>query len=405
MNRFTDEQIDKIIKAKFKNDNQISDKANSVFANFNPKQHNNQFSKNYVEQTNKQQDIKHEIKGKSQNNNIGKKIIEVSFYQKLNKILSVAAVSLTVVLVGGSVFYFNKDRIDKGNNQTETIVYNQTYLVKNEKLELSNEKIYKEVENGFVKAYMLGKCDIGINLTSKYWDEYDKEVSTTDCYKVDNINENVSDIFIGEIGDVGIPYIFLLMEDGTIQYIDLHFYENNEFYFIATKLEGLDNVIGFEQKLRKYSYSTTDYPYVNAIRSDGLRKEIEIGILNDWNDNETINYNKLNEKYIKAHNKEYIDDGKGDYTVDNITYLHVNGEDEYVFFKKDDKFYRVTKSTSKEECIASGVYGFVRNNPDGRISVYVSDNYEIFSLDKNIVFRTKDEQIIGEVTTIDNNED
>lgn len=398
MNRLTDDQMDEIIKAKFKNDNQISDKANSVFANFNPKQVMND-SVERVE-TNTEQTIKHELKDKSQNiNNAGKKIIEVSFYQKLNRILSVAAVSLTVVLVGGSAIYIGRSGNNKLNGQTESIVYNQTYLVKNEKLELSNEKITKEAEKGFVKVYMLGKQDIGINLTSTYWNQFDVEVKSTDCYKVANITENVSDIFIGEIGGAGMPYVFILMEDGTVQYVDLHCYRNNVFYFEATALQGLYDVVGFEQKTRKYSYSNTDYEYVNAIRKDGVRKEIEIGMVNNWNDKETVNFNRLNEKYIKAHNKESIvDDGKGDFTVDNAEYYSVTGETEYIYCKRNNNFYRMRKSDYNEECIATGVNGMARDYADGRISVYVGDKYEIYSLDKNIVFKNRNEQVINQVT-------
>ncbi len=399
MNRLTDEQMDKIIKAKFKKDNQISDKANSVFENFNPKHYNNQFRNTSVEniENNNDQTIIHEIKEKS--NNTAKKIIEVNFYQKLNRLLSVAAVSLTVVLVGGSALYFNRGR-NNSNSQTETIIYNQKYLVQNEKLEVSNEKITKEAEKGFVKVYMLGKQDIGINLTSTYWNQFDVEVKSTDCYKVANITENVSDIFIGEIGGAGMPYVFLLMEDGTVQYVDLHCYRNNVFYFEATKLEGLYDVVEFEQKSRKYSYSNTDYEYVNAIRSDGLRKEIEIGMVNNWNDKETVNFNRLNEKYIKAHNKEAIvDDGKGDFTVDSVDFYSVNGEKEFIYCKKNNSFYRIRKSNYNEECIATGVNGTARDNADGRISVYVGDKYEIYSLDKNIVFKNRNEQVINQVTT------
>ena len=230
MNRLTDEQMDKIIRAKFKNDNQISDKANSVFANFKPSQFNNQFVNNSVktnEITNNVQSEKHETNNKTNNmNNAGHKIIEVNFYKKLNRILSVAAVSLTVVIVGGTAIYFNKNGKIGLNNEPQIITYNQKSLVKNEKLEVSNEQILKETEKGFVKAYMLGKRDIGINLKSEYWNEFEGGFTSTDCYKVDNITENVSDIFIGEISGAGMPYLFLLMEDGTIQYVDLNCYAN-----------------------------------------------------------------------------------------------------------------------------------------------------------------------------------
>lgn len=404
MNRLTDEQMDKIIRAKFKNDNQISDKANSVFDSFKPSQFNNQFVNNSVktnEITNNVQSEKHETNNKTNNmNNAGHKIIEVNFYKKLNRILSVAAVSLTVVIVGGTAIYFNKNGKIGLNNEPQIITYNQKSLVKNEKLEVSNEQILKETEKGFVKAYMLGKRDIGINLKSEYWNEFEGGFTSTDCYKVDNITENVSDIFIGEISGAGMPYLFLLMEDGTIQYVDLNCYANNVFYFEATKLEGLYNVVGLEQKSRKFSYSNTDYEYVNAIRNDGLRKEIEIGMVNNWYDQETVNYDKLNEKYIKAHNKEAIvDDGKGDFTVDNKNYYSINNENEYVYYMDKGNFYRVRKSNYNEECIATGVSSIVRNYADGRISVYVGDVYEIYSLDKNVVFKTRNEQVINSVTT------
>lgn len=391
MNRLTDEKIDEFIKSKFKNDNQISDKANSVFLNFNPKHYNDQFRNTSAEhaENNNEQTVKHEIKDKS--NNTDKKIIEVNFYQKLNRILSVAAVSLTVVLVGGSVLYFNKGGKIGLNNQPQVITYNQKTLVQNEKMEVSNEKVLKEVENGFVKAYMLGKRDIGINLTSEYWNEYGNEFTSTDCYKVANITENVSDIFVGEISGSGLPYVFLLMEDETVQYVDLHCYTNNVFYFEATKLEGLYDVVELEQKTRKFSYSNTDYKYVNAIRSDGLRKEIEIGEVNDWYDNVIKNFDNLNKKYIEAHNKTSIpDDGKGDYTVDNITYLQVNGEYRYAYYLKDGKFYRVEKSSAKEECLADGCSGYTLDNSDGRISVLLNKDYIIYENDKNIIYNEND---------------
>ena len=62
--------------------------------------------------TNNVQSEKHETNNKTNNmNNAGHKIIEVNFYKKLNRILSVAAVSLTVVIVGGTAIYFNKNLV------------------------------------------------------------------------------------------------------------------------------------------------------------------------------------------------------------------------------------------------------------------------------------------------------
>lgn len=402
MNRLTDDQIDKIIKDKFKNDNQISDKANSVFKNFNIDKNVVQFNNNPVVNAKVNNNEKSEAKEKIKSTT--GKVIEVSFYHKLNRFLSVAAVSLTVVLVGGSILYFNGNGKSGLNNQTQVVEYKNS-LVKNEKLEVSNEKVLKEVNNGYLTVYLLGKRDIGVNLSSKYWNEFGQEMISTDCYKVENVTENVSDIFIGEIGGAGMPYVFLLMEDGTIQYIDLHCYSNNVFYFEATKLEGLDNVVGLEQKSRKFSYSNTDYEYVNAIRNDGVRKEIEIGMVNNWNDRETVNFNRLNEKYIKAHNNEsIIDDGKGDFTIGTTTYLRVNGEKGFVYCMKNSDFYKVKIADMSEECLASGVGGYIRDNADGRISVMLTDKYEIYSLDKNVIFKDRNNEVINKISGVINQE-
>lgn len=376
MNDFEEARIDDIIKSKLKNDKYISNQANSVFENFKSTELRNKEKKNET--------IKQDTINKARN-----KVVQLSFYQKLNRVLSVAAVSLTVVLVGGTVLYFNKigQNNEPGSN-TQNIVYNQKYLIKNEPMKISNEQVIKESENGYIKAYLVGKQDVGINLTTTYWNEFDGEFKSTDCYKVDGIDKNVSDILVGEIGGYGLPYLFLLMEDGTIEYVDLQCMNNNTFYFITTKLEGLNNVVGLEQKSRKFSYSDTDYKYVNAIRSDGLRKEIEIGVLNNWNDDIIEHFENLNNKYIDVHGNAAVpDDGKGDYTVDNITYLQVNGEDKYAYFMRDNKIYRVERSNAKEECLAEGVEGYVRDNSDGKISVLLQENYIIYENDKNIIYK------------------
>ena len=386
MSKLTDEQMDSIIKSEFKKDNVISEKADSVFKNFDPKMFAKQETKNTSNDVNKI-------------NKAGNKVIEVDFYKRLNRILSVAAVSLSVVLVGGTALYFGKNSRFNTDNNNQTITINEKSLVKNEKLELSNEKILKEVEHGYVKVYLLGKKDVGINLTSRYWNEVGVELVSTDCYKVDNISKNVSDIFIGEITDSGVPYVFLVMEDGTAEYIDLHHVNGEELQLTTQEVQGLYDVIGFEQKTRKFSYSNTDYRYVNAIRKDGLRKEIEIGVVNNWNDNVSENFNSLNEKYIKAHNKEAIvDDGKGDFSVDNASFFAINGENEFMYCIKNNSLYRIRKRDYNEERIAAGITGMARNYADGRVSVYVGISYEIYSLDKNIVFKNSNEQVINEVT-------
>ena len=89
MNDFEEAKIDNIIKSKLKKDNYISNQANSVFENFN-----------YSEIRNKEK--KTDNAKQNTINTAKSKVVQLSFYQKLNRVLSVAAVSLTVILVGGT---------------------------------------------------------------------------------------------------------------------------------------------------------------------------------------------------------------------------------------------------------------------------------------------------------------
>lgn len=393
MKDFEEAKIDNIIKSTLKKDNYISDQANSVFENFKNSQIRNR--------ENKTENIKQNSVNTAKN-----KVVQLSFYQKLNRVLSVAAVSLTVVLVGGTALYLNKNNNQGENVQTELITYKQNYLVKNETLQLSNEQILKEVENSFVKAYMVGKKDVGIKLTSTYWNESDGGYSFEECYKVDNIDKNVKDIFIGNIGSYGgTSYVFLLMEDNTLEYVDIYNSNNNMRYFQAKPVEGLTNVVGLEQASRMFSYSDTDYSYVNAIRNDGLRKEIEIRGINNWNNSVSEEFNELNQKYINTHEGKAIqNDGKGDFYVDGVLYISVRGENQYLYSYRGDfmnhELYRVDATTREEKCLATGLDAIVTSDGEGKISVYFKDdNYKIYELDKNVVFRRhKDESVISEVT-------
>ena len=396
MNKLNDEQMDRVIKEKFRQDKEISDKANSIFANFN-------------HQTEEKTSIKEEI------NKANKTVVNALFYKRLNSVLSVAAVSLTVILVGGTAIYFNRDRIqnisNNSNNQNEIITYTKMYAIKNEPLNYSNEQIVKEVENHYVKAYLIGNTDVGVEFLHDYWDEINKESIkvSSETYKIDGITGNIKDIFVGTAENSVLPYIFVLMDDGTAMYVDLHGYYNyvSDLYYYAVPLEGLTDIVGFEEKTRNFSYSRTEYTYVNAIRNDGKRKEIEIGKVNSWDDASTKTFDKLNKKYIQAHNGGAIqDDNTGSFEIDGKTYMPGAIDSRYLYYKDNSenwlssKLYRVEKSTGNKELIASGVNATIMYDTENRICFYVvEDGYEIYKLDPNIVFRHNDESIINEVTT------
>lgn len=402
MNNLTDEQIDKIIKESFKQDIQISDKANAVFENFKP------------EKVKEKSNIKEEIRKANKN------VIDGLFYKRLNKILSVAAVSLSVVLVGGTALYFNKDKIQNNTSNTQnstTIVTEKNYLIKNEPLQFSNEQVVKEVENHYVKAYLVGNSDVGVEFLHDYWDELNRESIkiSSDIYKIDGIEGNIKDIFVGNAVNSVIPYIFILMDDGTAMYVDLHGYYGYTaaLYYYAVPLEGLTDIVGFEEMTRNFSYSKTEYTYVNAIRSDGKRKEIEIGEVNNWDDTSTKTFDRLNEKYVQVHNGGAIsDDGSVSFMVDGKSYMVGGIDSRYLYYKDNtenwlsSKLYRVDRNTGSKELIAVGVNATVMYDEQKRICFYVvEEDYEIYQLDNNIVYKHHDESEINEVTKIKEKKD
>lgn len=430
MSNLSDEQIDKIIKQSFKQDINISEKANAVFRNFDPQKAREQQlreqqikEQKFREQQLRIQQMKVEqeraqAQAKQETNKTNQKVIEGLFYKRLNKFLSVAAVTLTVVLVGGTALYFNKDKLtnNTNNGQNTTTIIEARYLIKNEQLQYSKEQVVKEIENKFIKAYLVGSSDVGVEFYSTYWDEIGKKntVVSSQIYKIDGITGPIEDIFLGSTGNSGLPYLFILLKDGTAMYVDLHGYSGytSSLYYYASPIEGLTDIVGFEEKTRNYSYSTDEYIYVNAIRSDGKRKEIELDEVNSWYDTSTKTFDKYNEKYIKAHNGgEIPDDRKGDFTVDNIHYWGVDRDSRYVYCLKGEfanqSLYRVERSTGSETLLASGIGGMARDNPDGRISFYVNSNgnYVIYELDDNIIFRNNaNNSIITEVTKTEKEE-
>ena len=119
-----------------------------------------------------------------------------------------AAVSLTVVLVGGTTLYFNKDKLIKNTNtENETVTYTKSYLIKNEQLNYSNEQVVKEVENQYVKAYLIGNSDVGVEFLYDYWNEISKESIkvSSETFKIDGINGKIKDIFVGNAVNSVIP--------------------------------------------------------------------------------------------------------------------------------------------------------------------------------------------------------
>ena len=412
MNGLIDEQKDRIIKEELQKDKVISEKANTVFKNFNSKVKEDDVIKENIGIG--KQNLK-ENKKRVEEKNIGN-CTNATFYKKINRILGVAAAFLTVVIIGGTVINFNKNKSqDNGKQQGESqsqeiISYTENNLIKNEPMQFSKEEIVEEIDNRFVKVYIVGDSDIGVQFKSYYWDELFGEVEkTSQTYRIDGIDGKIDSVFLGCAANSVVPYLFILKTDKTAMYVDLKGYYDiyKYYYYYAVPLEGLDDISGFEEKSRKFSYSEMDYTYVNAIRSDGKRKEIEIGEINYWDDTSTKTFDKYNQKYIDAHNGDMIsNDERRDFEVDGSLYMYVNGEYDYMYFYDyvymNSSLYRIKISTGEKELLASGLDAIVSSNEEGKICVYVKEenNYAVYNLDKNVVIKHhKNEQEITEITS------
>ena len=424
---------DNFIKNKFKEDKYISKQANDVFKKFedsiltpiekhvssgkvirfnkfnsdinsntNRDELNNLSNNNDNEQSNKAINISQNIN--NTDNSKSNYNLDSLFYKRMNRILSVAAVSLCAIVVGTGTMLYNR------KPQTENInIITKSISVRNEELRLSNEQIVKENENNLIKAMLTGDNEVAIQLKQDFISLYNLNLPVEKQYKVNNINKNVKDLFVGNIISDKLPYVMLLMEDDTIEYVKIidenaNIKEKYEFNFYSQgRVLGLYDVVGFEQQKRQFSYSNDYYYYINAVRIDGKRKEIELENYNNWEDNETKIFDKLNQKYIDAYelNKSKTDDqGNEDNSRNNR-----EGKEEYkekykdkklftlpkdsscAYYIENESLYKIDIATNTEKCMVMGVVGYELNNIDGKMTVILYKDFSIIEYDSNCLYK------------------
>lgn len=436
MDKFKDDYI----KKKFENDNFIPPKVNNVFEDFKKNS-----SKYIVVSTGINEPNKN-----TNNKNQNEKVVSFFTYKNINKFLSVAAVFLCVVLVGMGTLLKNRPiEIEKIDIITKSV------SVKNQELMFSNEEVIKYSENNLIKASIIGDRQVAIQLKENFINLYNLNLSPEKQYEVTNINKNVKDVFVGCMISFDTPYVLLLMEDGTAECIQILYdtvipTDNYEFYFFSQgKIEGLYGVVGFEQCYRKYTNKTGLFYYINAIREDGKRKEIELGYYNNWNDTSTNIYDSLNISNEKENvnsnenvNNNIVDNNEqeninstengneissennteinnSNSNVNNIQnstnidpYLEENKHlssmnPEYyrcslgnyclrklddlnnAYFVDENKLYRVNISEDKYTCMADGIYD-VSFNQYGELVAKLENKYSIYENDSNIVYAESD---------------
>lgn len=383
MDKFKDD----LIKQKFQKDKFISNEANNVFEKFKKENLSNQ----------------NELNDKTNDKtNATNKVVNIAFYKRMRSILSVAAVFVCIIVAGGvgvkytQVISNNNATVDYTNNNVKPSYENIKY---------GKEEIVSESENNLVKAYLIRNKEVIIQLKNSFIKAYNLNISEDNQYVVKGINKGIKDIFVGCIVDEKHPYVLLLMEDGTAECVqilyDVKVPEGNYQFEFTTQgvIEGLDNVVGFEQQTRKFSYSPDLYYYINAIRKDGKKKEIELGVYNDWNDKSTRTYDRLNQKYIKDFDSNAIvDDGTDDVIQNSKIIYNLSIEHNYSYYMLEGKFYRIDNTNQSETCLAEGVNGIVRDNTNGKLTVLLNKNYKINEIDKNIIYNESDVVTTSDVT-------
>jgi len=293
---------------------------------------------------------------------------------------------------------------NKPNNVENIDIVTYEVSVKNKELTFSNDEIITSSENNLVKASIIGEKQVAIQLKENFINLYNLKLSTDKQYEVSNITKNVKDVFVGCMVSFDIPYVLLVMEDGTAECIQVLNgisapTQNYEFNFYSQgKIDGLYNVVGFEQCTRNYTNSYELFYYINAIRADGKRKEIDLGYYNDWDDTSTITFDICNEKYLKKdkendNTSNKTDDGVKDTEANeqkeninqNIEYIQSQTDSNISYYLDNSNLYKLDKTTDSTNCIANGVTSFYKDE-DGTLMAWLHENYTINETDYNILF-------------------
>ena len=218
-----DEEKDLFIKKKLQQDKTISSKANDIFKNFENQYLTADKNKSTYTDDKNNKDSK---ESKSNDN-----VIELkthSFFRKIRNFTAVAASFVVAVSVGvGAAIYSNGNGNKNGNSEYSTVNIDKLSTasdytvaeVKNEEAKVE-ENIEKKVhENNLIKAVLTTDGNVAIQLKRDFLDYHRLKTDTTKMYKVSGITGKVKDIFVCSMIAKEIPYILLLMEDGTVEVV------------------------------------------------------------------------------------------------------------------------------------------------------------------------------------------
>ena len=400
-----DEEKDLFIKKKFQQDKTISSKANNIFKNFE-----NQYlttDENELNKTNEKINEKSNEKEIKSN----EKVLEFKSYNFLRKIRNYTAVAASFVVAvsvgAGAAIYgnVNKGKTDYTMVNIDSASTASDYTVaeiKNEEVKVE-ENIEKKVhENNLIKAVLTTDGSVAIKLKKDFLDYHKLKADTTKMYKVSGIKGKVKDIFVCSMISKKYPYVLLLMEDGTVEVVQVYNKVLNEsksgynFNFNDQgKIKGLKNVIGFEEKTEPWTDEDESFFYVNAIFEDGSKKIID-------------NIDKVNMEDVSKNRVSFTSqDGEKTYSIyaDEDKYIQAfgwAGASNNIYYINDNCLYHLSIVDGSTEKLVTGVES-IRVDNDGIITVklklasyiHIYDQYitlEQYNVSSSKVIDTKEDE-------------
>ena len=388
----SDEEKDLFIKKKLQQDKTISSKANDIFKNFE-----NQYLTSDENKSIETDDKNNSDSKKSNSNNNVVELKTHSFFRTMRNFTAVAASFVVAISVGAGVAIYSNGNVNKKaesdystvNIDKSTTASDYTVAeVKNEEVKVEENVEKKVHENNLIKAVLTNDGNVAIQLKKDFLEYHKLKADTTKMYKVSRITGKVKDVFVCSMVSKEFPYVLLLMEDNTVEVVQILNEKTTatggtkgyEFEFYDQgKIEGLKNIESFEEKTEPWVDSQKEFYYVNAIKKDGTRKQID--------NLERVNMNDVSTNRVTFKSQ----DGEKTYSIyaDESDYIQAfgwAGASNNVYYINDNCLYHKSLVDGSEIKLATGVDS-IDTDEDGYIIVRLKFTNFIHRYDQYVKFK------------------
>lgn len=388
----SDEEKDLFIKKKLQQDKTISSKANDIFKNFE-----NQYLTSDENKSIETDDKNNRDSKKSNSNDNVVELKTHSFFRTIRNFTAVAASFVVAISVGAGVAIYSNGNVNKKaesdystvNIDKSTTASDYTVAeVKNEEVKVEENVEKKVHENNLIKAVLTTDGNVAIQLKKDFLEYHKLKADTTKMYKVSRITGKVKDVFVCSMVSKEFPYVLLLMEDNTVEVVQILNEKTTatggtkgyEFEFYDQgKIEGLKNIESFEEKTEPWVDSQKEFYYVNAIKKDGTRKQID--------NLERVNMNDVSTNRVTFKSQ----DGEKTYSIyaDESDYIQAfgwAGASNNVYYINDNCLYHKSLVDGSEIKLATGVDS-IDIDEDGYIIVKLKFTNFIHRYDQYVKFK------------------